>query len=130
SRRLSRIVIASRGKDSLRMSSRFMLALVIVWSASHLIAEMPTFTAKDLIQMEHFNDPDGRQVSPPWNVSPDGHDLLVVTTRGNVAPGNVECTLWMLNLQIVSHYLRSGANAPKPKPVTLYKAVGQLRALQ
>ena len=112
------------------MPSRFVLALVFVCFASHFFAETSTFTVKDLIQMEHFNDPDGRQVSPEWNVSPDGNDLLIVTTRGNVATGDVESTLWMLDLQTVSHYLRSYADAPKPKPVALYKAVGQLRASQ
>jgi hypothetical protein len=112
------------------MPSRFILVVVFVCFASRVFADTPIFTARDLIQMEHFNDPDGRQVAPQWNVSPDGHDLLIVTTRGNVATGNVESTLWMLNLQDVSHYLRSDADAPKPEPFALYTAVGRLRASQ
>jgi len=95
------------------------------------LSQTGSFTVSDSIQMTHFNDPTRNTANPPaWKISPDGANVLLVTTRGIVAEDEVESTLWILDLRAVSKFLEERDSRTPPSPKEIVRAKGQLRANQ
>jgi dipeptidyl aminopeptidase/acylaminoacyl peptidase len=107
------------------------VALRLSVCAAPGLAQTNPFTVADSIQMSHFNDPTRNTANPPdWKISPDGSEVLLVTTRGIISSDEVETTLWIIDLRDVAQYLKRTDDRTPPSPKQIYAVHGQLRTPQ
>ena len=90
------------GRSVLRGSLLF-LGLML---GSQGLAERPSFTVRDSIEMQTFSIPSqlAQSDEPDW--APDRHHFVVVTSRGLLQSNKIESTIWLFDTDAVEHFVK------------------------
>lgn len=78
------------------------------------------FTVRDSIELSTFDTPGKPYFATPRVLfSPDHSAFMAVTTKGNLASGKRESTIWLFDSAAITHYLADPAHVGRPQPLAV-----------